>query len=204
MSPAGDVGPGLTVAALVLASAALVAPARPARSGATRRAARRWSWRRPSRTRRGEEPDPDQAVADVAERAAALLRAGLSPEQAWRHADTSDGVGETAALQAVRRLLTQTGAPAVQALDAVAAGLREDAAARAAVRTGLAGAKVSARTVSALPVLGLVLGAALGAEPWHVLFGTAPGRICAVVGTGLLVLGRWWSARLVRRAGAGP
>jgi tight adherence protein B len=103
------------------------------------------------------------------------------------------------AVRAVWRLVTVSGAPAAEALEAAAEGLRADAAARAAVRTALAGARVSSRTVSALPLLGLGLGAALGAPPWEAL-GSGPGLLAGVVGGALLVLGGLWSNRLVRAA----
>ena len=108
------------------------------------------------------------------------------------------------AVAAVRRLVETTGAPAVTALTACAAGLRAEADARAAVRTAVTGAAVSARTVSLLPLAGMVLGAVLGAPPWQSLLATGAGRGCLVLGTVLLLLGRWWSRRLVdvaRRAG---
>lgn len=218
------------VAGLLLAAALLVRPSAPVRlvrasrldgsgpdrsgsgSGRSGRGRRPWS----RRGRGAQPPDQDLLSASVAERAAALLRAGVAPSVAWEHAVGSalqdaevgpdEGPGRVAEVvapvRAVWELVQRTGAPAAEALDAGAAGLRADAAARAAVRTALAGARVSARTVSALPVLGLLLGTALGARPWAVLVGTGPGRVCAVLGVALLLLGRWWSARLVRVAEA--
>ncbi|NYD22223.1 type II secretion system F family protein [Kineococcus aurantiacus] len=189
MSPASP-GAGLLVAALLLAAAAV----RP-RPGPPRAAGRRPRLRR----RRPPVAAPDDLTgARTAERAAALLRAGVPPATAWEHA--ADGAEVPPPVRAVWRLVTATGAPAAEALDACAAGVRADAAARAAVRTALAGARVSARTVSLLPLLGLVLGAALGAPPWTALAGSAAGRACAVAGTALLLAGRWWSGRLVAAA----
>ncbi|NAZ88777.1 hypothetical protein GTR00_22180 [Kineococcus sp. T90] len=98
--------------------------------------------------------------------------------------------------------MERTGAPAAEALERCAAGLRAEADARAAVRAATAGARVSARTVSLLPLAGLALGAALGAPPWEALLGSAAGRACALGGGALLLVGRWWSARLVRAATA--
>lgn len=160
---------------------------------------------RPRRPRRGVRSRPGDAAlagARQAERAAALLRAGVSPAAVWEHAGGGrDGPDDTSpvAVRAVWRLVTATGAPAADALEAAAEGLRADAAARAAVRTALAGARVSSRTVSALPLLGLGLGALLGAPPW-VALGSGPGRLAGLVGGLLLVLGGFWSSRLVRAA----
>ncbi|WP_432491689.1 hypothetical protein [Kineococcus gypseus] len=99
-------------------------------------------------------------------------------------------------------LVERTGAPAAESLERCAAGLRAEAAARAAVRTATAGARVSARTVSLLPLAGLALGAALGAPPWEALLTSPAGRACALAGVLLLLTGRWWTARLVRAATA--
>ncbi|MFD0482092.1 type II secretion protein F [Kineococcus sp. GCM10028916] len=186
---------GLLVGGL-LGAAVLVAPGR--------RAPRSPDVRSP-RPRRADRPEAgDEALlgARQAERAAALLRAGIAPALVWEHAGGGvEGPAEASpvAVRAVWRLVTATGAPAADALEAAAEGLRADAAARAAVRTALAGARVSARTVSALPLLGLALGAALGAPPWEAL-GSGPGRLAGAVGGVLLVLGWSWSARLVASA----
>jgi tight adherence protein B len=187
---------GLVVAGL-LGAAVLAAPGRrpspPPRARPPRRR---------SRPRRGRREDEALAGARLAERAAALLRAGVAPAVVWPHAGgTAQGPdpGAPVAVRAVWGLVSATGAPAAEALEAAAEGLRADAAARAAVRTALAGARVSSRTVSALPLLGLALGAALGAPPWRAL-ASGPGRVAGVVGVLLLVAGGVWSARLVRAA----
>ncbi|MCI2239492.1 hypothetical protein MO973_03470 [Paenibacillus sp. TRM 82003] len=209
-------GPALAVAAL-LGGAVLLRGAG-ARGPAPRgQAPRRPAGRRgPRPGRRRPPPDADLLEgARLAERVAALLRAGLTPAQAWRHAvpggvaDADGGPGRAGpapgapeGVQAVWRLVERTGAPAAETLEQCAAGMRAEADVRAAVRAATAGAQVSARTVSLLPLAGLALGAALGAPPWEALLGTAAGRVCALAGTALLLTGRWWSARLVRSAGA--
>ncbi|GAB3456577.1 hypothetical protein AB1207_04485 [Kineococcus endophyticus] len=206
----------LLVAGLLLAAGLLG----PGRRGAWPRSPRRRRRRGRSRTAgpRAGPSVPELQAAARAEQVAALLRAGVAPATAWALLDAapagsvpspvvapgaSSGVapGERV-VHVVRRLVATTGAPAAEALDACAAGLRADAAARAAVRTALAGARLSARTVSALPLLGVVLGALLGARPWEVLAASAAGRASAVAGLVLLVAGHRWSARLVRRAAA--
>ncbi len=52
-----------------------------------------------------------------------------------------------------------------------------------------------------LPVVGLLLAAALGADPLSVLLHTSLGLVCLVTGVGLDALGVLWTSRLVRRAG---
>ncbi|WP_432506963.1 hypothetical protein [Kineococcus arenarius] len=179
---------------------------------------------RPRRARR-RRPPPDEDLlvgARLAERVAALLRAGLTPAQAWRYAEDAPAAGDAGdgalgagagarpgpapsapeGVRAVWRLVERTGAPAAEALEQCAAAAWAEADARAALRAATAGARVSARTVSLLPLAGLALGAALGAPPWEALLGTGAGRACALAGTALLLGGRWWSARLVRAATA--
>lgn len=182
---------GLLGAALLLAPGRRPPPSPPPVRG-----------RRRGRPRRVRAEDEALVGARLAERAAALLRAGVAPVLVWEHAGGSaagPGPAAPVAVRAVWRLVEDTGAPAAEALEAAAEGLRADAAARAAVRTALAGARVSSRTVSALPLLGLALGAALGAPPWEAL-GSGPGRLAGVVGGLLLLLGGFWSSRLVRSA----
>ncbi|WP_432541827.1 hypothetical protein [Kineococcus sp. SYSU DK002] len=188
---------GLLLAAGLTGTAPARGAPRPLRS---RRPVRSGRFERSGRRRTAPAGLDDLAGARVAERAAALLRAGVPPATAWEHAGDRSGQVPPP-VRAVRRLVADTGAPAAQALEACAAGLRADAAARAALRTALAGARVSARTVSALPLLGLLLGAALGAPPWQTLTGSTAGRVCAVTGALLLVAGHWWSGRLVTAAG---
>ncbi|WP_167585336.1 type II secretion system F family protein [Kineococcus rubinsiae] len=208
-------GAGWLVAALLLVAVLLLRPVRaraPAGTGGVRLPPLRR--RRPGPRSPARPEDELLAGARLAERAAALLRAGVAPATAWRHATggapasgtTTDGVdlGDAPpAVRAVWRLAERTGAPAADALDACAAGLRADADAHAALRVATAGARVSARTVAVLPLVGLALGAVLGAPPWQTLLATTPGRACAVVGTLLLLAGRSWTRRMVRSAAGG-
>lgn len=64
----------------------------------------------------------------------------------------------------------------------------------------LAGARSTAVMLAGLPVLGLLLGTALGADPLHVLLHTGAGLGCLLVGGVLEGLGMWWALRIVRGA----
>ncbi|WP_369052617.1 hypothetical protein [Kineococcus terrestris] len=159
-----------------------------------------------------------RAGARLAERAAALLAAGAAPAEAWAHAaagPAGQSGGRAAAgapggppahaphaVRAAWLLAQRCGAAPAAVLEVCAAGLHDEADARAAVRVALSGAAVSTRTVSLLPLLGLALAAALGAPPWQVLLGSPAGLVCAAAGGALLWAGRAWSARLVRSARA--
>ena len=64
----------------------------------------------------------------------------------------------------------------------------------------LAGPRATAVLLALLPVFGLAMGNALGADPLAVLVGTPVGRGCLVLGLLLEVAGLLWTARITRRA----
>ena len=74
---------------------------------------------------------------------------------------------------------------------------------RADLRAQLAGARSTALMLAGLPVLGLLLGSALGADPLHVLLHSGAGLGCLLIGGLLEGLGMWWAMGIVRRAEAG-
>ncbi|CAM5487353.1 Type II secretion system protein GspF domain-containing protein OS=Streptomyces tendae OX=1932 GN=F3L20_01515 PE=4 SV=1 [Streptomyces tendae] len=56
--------------------------------------------------------------------------------------------------------------------------------------------------LAGLPVLGLLLGVALGSDPLRVLLHTGAGLGCLLAGGVLESVGVWWVARIVRGAEA--
>ena len=95
------------------------------------------------------------------------------------------------------------GAPLAPTLEGLAIALRADEEARRERETALAAPRATARVMTALPAVGLLLGAALGADPLAVLAGTPVGRAALVLGGLLWLAGRWWIRRLVVVAAAG-
>jgi tight adherence protein B len=89
----------------------------------------------------------------------------------------------------------QEGVPIAQVLSAVRADLVERV--RFAERTdaALAGARATAKILSGLPVLCVVLGQALGAQPLSVLF-SGSGSFLLMIGCGFLCAGLAWSRRI--------
>lgn len=89
-------------------------------------------------------------------------------------------------------------------LAAVAGALEDDLRAqhrqRIDLRTATAGPRASAAVLAGLPVLGLAMGAGIGADPWRVLTTTGPGQLLLVAGLLLEVAGIAWAGRLTRRA----
>lgn len=142
------------------------------------------------------------AAARRLDRVATLVSAGVPPPRAWELVGglPTDDAPAWLDVEAVLRVATRTGAPSAGALRALARALRRSAASDRAVRVALAGPRTSARTVLALPVLGLVLASTWGAGAVEVLLTTAAGWTCVALAGLLVAVGRSWTARLVRRA----
>ncbi|MFF4059177.1 type II secretion system F family protein [Streptomyces sp. NPDC001668] len=105
-------------------------------------------------------------------------------------------------LAACWRVAVDQGAGLAAGLERLEGALRAERDQRAELRAQLAGARSTAWMLAALPVLGLALGAALGADPLHVLLHTGTGWGCLLVGGLLEGLGMWWATRIVRGAEA--
>lgn len=105
-------------------------------------------------------------------------------------------------LAACWRVAVDQGAGLAAGLDRLEAALRAERDQRADLQAQLAGARSTALMLAGLPVLGLGLGSALGADPLHVLLHTGAGLGCLLVGGLLEGLGMWWAMRIVRGAEA--
>lgn len=93
-----------------------------------------------------------------------------------------------------------SGCPLADVLTRFAAQLEVEDDADAARQTALAGPKATVRLLTWLPVIGLVLGMALGVDPISILLGTPWGLAALAAGIALTVTGRVWSAKLVAAA----
>jgi len=198
---------GACVAILVL----LLQPMRGRRRLATvRRLPTAWTWRWAARSRTNRL---DEVVfAEVA----ALLRAGVPPGVAWQRATgvEVDGLGipdqlqlserlapaPAAAMVAAARLAVRVGAPLALVLQSVGEALRVEAQILADQKTALAGPQTTGRVLLALPLLGLLIGWVLGANPLATIADGGVGTVSFVAGLALLAVGRWWIARLVAAA----
>jgi len=92
----------------------------------------------------------------------------------------------------------RSGAGLAAALDRLAVGLQAELEVAAEIDSQLAGSRATARLLAVLPVVALVMGEALGADPLHVLFSTGYGWVCLVVGGGLSLLGFRWVEHQIR------
>ncbi|WP_314719766.1 hypothetical protein [uncultured Actinomyces sp.] len=98
------------------------------------------------------------------------------------------------------RLTQVLGAPLAGILEAVAAGVAESGRAQASRAAALSGPRTTARLLAALPLLGLALGAMVGARPLDVLLDGGWGSTLGLVGLGLMGLGHVLTRRLVQAA----
>jgi tight adherence protein B len=131
---------------------------------------------------------------------AADLRAGRQPADVMA-ADRQPPHLRSAAVAAVWTVSERSGAPAAAVLDRVEQDLRTRERQRREVAAQLAGARSTAALLAVLPLLGIGLGAAMGARPLQVLLGTEKGQVAMLVGAGLDALGLLWTARIVKAAG---
>jgi tight adherence protein B len=127
---------------------------------------------------------------------AADLRAGLPPIEAapLRPAPADRTAHLTSS---VWRLAERTGAPAADLVERIEADARATDRAAATATAQAAGAQATAFLLAGLPLGGIGLGIAIGADPVRVLLHTPIGAVCAVVAVLLQCGGLLWADRLV-------
>ena len=134
---------------------------------------------------------------------------GLSVAAALRHVKLAAGMPPETSAMTVRLwrdlgacwdAAEQTGAPLALLLENYAHHLQHQLDAAAARRTALAGPRATTTLLGWLPLLGLGLGMAMGADPLGILLGSPSGWLILAVGLALLAAGRHWSVRLVSAA----
>jgi tight adherence protein B len=112
--------------------------------------------------------------------------------------------GGLAARELVRRAVRKrvaAGRTAADLLERIEADARtSDRAARTAAAQA-AGAQATAFLLAALPIGGIGLGYAIGADPLTVLLHTPAGAVCAVVAVVLQCIGLRWAQQLAEGAG---
>jgi tight adherence protein B len=91
-----------------------------------------------------------------------------------------------------------TGAPLAMVLERVSDAVQATVDVDREVAVEAAPARATARLMAFLPLIGILLGTTLGADPIRVLFGTGIGVGCLIVGLALACAGVWWIERLVK------
>lgn len=144
------------------------------------------------------EAAPDVAPALGA--AAAAARLGADVPAVLRGHDEPALRPWLARLADAWALAQRHGVPLAGLVDAVRCDAEQRIRFAADLDARLAGPRASAAVLAGLPVLGLLLGQAIGAGPWQVLGGTAAGQGLLVLGTALVCAGVVWSGRIVASA----
>ena len=138
-------------------------------------------------------------LAPVLRAAASAAPGGLAA--ALREQAELTGSGGLRALAAILAVADTGGAAVAAILDGLGEALDDDLAARAHLTSVLSGPRATATLLAGLPVLGLLLGQAVGAHPAALLLHRPLGWALGAA-AGLLDLGGViWTQRIVRSAG---
>ena len=138
------------------------------------------------------------AVAEAIGSLAADLRAGQQPAEAL--AAVAGPVTRHRAVGAVWAVSERSGAPAAAVLDRIEQDLRSQQDQRREVAAALAGARSTGTMLAVLPLLGIGLGAGMGAHPITVLLARPRGQVALVAGVVLEALGVLWTSRIIASA----
>ncbi len=103
-------------------------------------------------------------------------------------------------LQLSLRMSESAGAPLATSLERAAEHAEERIDALLGRQSALAAPRATGRILSWLPLLGLGLGVLMGSDPVGVLTGSILGVLTGLLGLGLALAGRRWTAALVHRA----
>jgi tight adherence protein B len=128
----------------------------------------------------------------------AAARFGGDVPGALRKAARQPGAEGLAGMAACWRVAVDSGAGLAAGLDRLEAALRSESDQREDLKAQLAGAWSTVVLLALLPVAGLAMGWALGADPLYVLFHTPAGIACLVTGGLLETAGLCWAGRIVR------
>ena len=109
-----------------------------------------------------------------------------------------------ASLAACWRAAEQHGVPLTGAVCGIEDGLRAEQHRRQNLAAELSGVRATVTLLGVLPVFGLALGSALGADPIHTLLSRPVGEVCLLLGCLLELIGLRWTDRLVLAIDAPP
>ncbi|MFM9372349.1 type II secretion system F family protein [Streptomyces sp. Da 82-17] len=130
----------------------------------------------------------------------AAARFGGDVPRALREASAEPGAEGLLGLAACWRVAVDQGGGLAAGLARLEGALRAERDQRADLRVRLSTARSTAVLLAGLPVVGLLMGTGLGADPLRVLLHTPAGNGCLMVGAALEGAGIWWAARIVRGA----
>jgi tight adherence protein B len=149
------------------------------------------------------------AVQASPTRLAAVLQSAVAVGRRGDSGDLADAVARVAptpgcdglrAVVACWRVAAASGAALAPAIDRVADALQDEIDLGREVTSIMAGPRATVQVLAGLPVIGLLLGTAIGARPIDFLFGSVPGVGCVIGAVVFDALGVTWARRLARRA----
>jgi tight adherence protein B len=145
--------------------------------------------------------DARQGAADAMRAIAAAARLDGDIDRALASSRTRSPATATVLTQLSRawKLAQRHGLPLAEVLDAVRGDLETRVRFSRQVIARMAGPRASATILALLPVIGLVLGQAMGARPLHVLTGTPAGQLLLLIGITLACAGTAWSGRITNQ-----
>ncbi|SDD82043.1 type II secretion system F family protein [Actinokineospora iranica] len=145
--------------------------------------------------------DADPAAARVLRGAAGAVRLGGDVGAALSRGGLAPALADAAhQLGRAWQLAARHGLPLADVLDAVARDLDQRSRFSRRVLARMAGPRASATVLAGLPVLGILLGEAMGAHPLAVLSDGMAGQVLLVLGVALVCAGLAWAARLTGQA----
>jgi tight adherence protein B len=207
-----DVGPGaislpLTVSAVLVTAVGmtLVRRARDARRARVRRSGVIEACEALAAGLRAGQPPQrvlDRVAVDIdtLRPAAAAAALGGDVAAALRAAARMEGAEGLRPLAAAWTVAQRSGAGLAEVVSRIAGVVRDDAEQRRQVVVALGTSRSTARLLAGLPVMGIVLGTGIDADPVGVLLGTVGGAWCLAAGTALGGAGVLWVERLADAA----
>lgn len=145
-------------------------------------------------------------VARLAQSAAVMMSAGLSPDRVWAYLGVSLAEMTTRPEPSWRSFVsgwtiaTTVGAPMAQSMRRLASALREGAEVVRDIQAALVGPASASRLIRYLPLAALGLGVLLGFNPLEFLLFRPLGWICIVMASLLIYSAAKWSSKLTARA----
>lgn len=153
---------------------------------------------------------------------AAELRAGQPPQVALERVDTglwpraltavrlggdvaaalrldARDIGSLRGLAACWEVADRTGSGLATGVSRLAIVARTAEDVRVQLEAQLAGPRATARMLAVLPLIGILLGSMIGADPLGWLLGTLPGALCLIMGVLLTGLGVLWTNAIARQ-----
>jgi tight adherence protein B len=137
---------------------------------------------------------------------AGLLRAGLPGATARAELEvpiSAMPAGQREQFEAIWGLATRLGGSVAASIESLASSFLAQAKHSREVELAFAGPKATAKLVSVLPILGLVLAQLLGMNPGKAIFTNPIGFVSVALGGILMILGRVWAKAILLKAKPG-